>query len=449
MKVCKFGGSSLADAGQIRKVCDIVLADRARTIVVVSAPGKRSKDDIKVTDLLIRCAEARIAGGDAQAEMEAVLSRFEDIRRQLGIDADVMKAIEHDLRERVGAEPRNKLAFMDAVKASGEDFNARIVAGELVKRGVNARYLNPQAAGMIMTDEFGNAQLLPGSMARLASVSDFDGVTVFPGFFGYTEKGDIVTFPRGGSDITGSILAAAVKADLYENFTDVDSVFAVNPAIVPDAAPIKELTYREMRELAYAGFSVLHEEAIAPTARAGIAICIKNTNNPSAPGTMITPQRSPTEGIVVGVAGDGGFCNIYVDKYLMNREVGFGRRLLGIFEDEGISYEHMPSGIDSVSVVIREKGFDQAREDKIVQRIKQIMNPDRVMVERGIALIMLVGEGMHYMVGVAAKATRALAEANVNIEMINQGASEISVMFGVKACDRNKAMAALYRAFFA
>ncbi len=448
MKVCKFGGSSLADAGQISKVCDIVLADKDRRIVVVSAPGKRDKNDIKVTDLLIKCADARLAGGDAADEMAAVLERFELIRKNLDIAEDVMGHIESDLRARVGGDTGNKLAFMDAVKASGEDFNARIVAGELTKRGVEARYLNPQDAGMLMTDEFGNAQLLPKSMEKLASVADYKGVTVFPGFFGYTEGGEIVTFPRGGSDITGAILAAAVKADLYENFTDVDSVFAVDPRIVADAEPIVELTFREMRELSYAGFSVLHDEAVAPVARAGISICIKNTNNPEAPGTMITPERSPTEGIVVGIAGDDGFCTVYVDKYLMNRTIGFGRRLLGIFEDEGISYEHMPSGIDSVSVVLREDGFDEAKEESVIERITENMQPDAILVERGLALIMLVGEGMHYMVGISARATKALADINVNIEMINQGASEISIMFGVKAKDREKAVAALYNAFF-
>ena len=448
IKVCKFGGSSLADAGQISKVCDIVLADKDRRIVVVSAPGKRDKSDTKVTDLLIRCAEARLAGGDAADEMAAVIARFELIRKNLDIAEDIMTHIESDLRERVGGDTGNKLAFTDAVKASGEDFNARIVAGELVKRGVEARYLNPRDAGMLMTDEFGNAELLPESMQTLAAVSDFGGITVFPGFFGYTKGGEIVTFPRGGSDITGSILAAAVKADLYENFTDVDSVFSVDPRIVPNAAPITELTYREMRELAYAGFSVLHDEAVAPVARAGIAICIKNTNNPEAKGTMITPERSPSEGIVVGIAGDDGFCTVFVDKYLMNRTIGFGRRLLGIFEDEGISYEHMPSGIDSVSVVIRADGFDEVKEKKIIEKITEHMKPDAILVERGLALIMLVGEGMHYRIGISAQATKALADVGVNIEMINQGASEISLMFGVKAEDREKAVASLYNAFF-
>ncbi len=448
-KVCKFGGSSLADAGQISKVCDIVMADKDRRVIVVSAPGKRSSDDVKVTDLLIRCAEARLAGGDAADEMAAVMGRFEAIRNDLDISSEVTDSIEADLKARVGGDTNNELAFTDAVKASGEDFNARIVAGELVRRGVEARYLNPREAGMLMTDEFGNAQLLPESMHNLAAVSDYQGVTVFPGFFGYTKDGQIVTFPRGGSDITGSILAAAVKADLYENFTDVDSVFAVDPRIVPEAVPITELTYREMRELAYAGFSVLHEEAISPTARAGISICIKNTNNPEAPGTMIRPERSPSEGTVVGIAGDDGFVSVYVDKYLMNREIGFGRRLLAMFEDEKISYEHMPSGIDSVSVVLKEEGFDAEAEERVVRRITEEMKPDAVLVERGHALIMVVGEGMHYMVGVAATATRALADAGVNIEMINQGASEISLMFGVKAADRKKAVAALYQAFFA
>ncbi|MEA3367458.1 MAG: ACT domain-containing protein, partial [Planctomycetota bacterium] len=252
----------------------------------------------------------------------------------------------------------------------------------------------------------------------------------------------------GGSDITGSILAAAVGADLYENFTDVDCIFVANPAVVPDAQPMRALTYREMRELSYAGFSVFHEEALEAVFHAGVPVCIKNTSNPQAPGTRIVHERAGPVSTVAGIAADGGFCQVYLSKYLMNREIGFGRRLLQILEDEGLSYEHTPSGIDNISVVLREDEFDADTEAKVLRRIRDELEVDDVSVERGLALVMIVGEYMHQAVGTAARACHAFAEAGVNIEMINQGASEVSMMFGVKADDAGRAIRALYGEFF-
>jgi aspartate kinase len=328
--------------------------------------------------------------------------------------------------------------FRDLLKAAGEDNSARISAAAFAKMGLPARYLSPRQAGLILTDDPGNATVLPESYANLAkSLADTREVIVFPGFFGCTKAGGTVTFPRGGSDITGAILAAAVKASEYENFTDVDSVFAVDPRIVSNAKAINLLTYREMRELAYAGFGVFHDEAIVPAVQAHIPICIKNTNRPEAPGTRIVPTRSYTSGGVVGIASADGFCTLSLDKYLMNREIGFGRRLLQIIEEEGLSYEHVPSGIDNISVVIRETSLPEGKKQHILARCKNEL-----------ALIMVVGEGMRYTVGLARRATAALADAGVNIEMMNQGASEISMMFGVKDSDRKKAVKALYEAFF-
>lgn len=448
MKVCKFGGSSLAGASQVSKACDIVTSDPERRVVVVSAPGKRHKDDTKVTDLLITCAESRLSGNSAAEEMGAVIKRFAVIQEGLGLPADVMEGISRDLRERLDGDTDHRARFIDGMKAAGEDNCAKIVTAELCRRGVDAHYLSPKDAGLLLSDEYGNAQLLPESYDNLSVLREARGVTVFPGFFGYTPAGAIVTFPRGGSDITGSILAAAVEADVYENFTDVDSVFAVDPDIIPDAEPVAELTYREMRELSYAGFRVLHDEAIVPAVRAGIPICIKNTSCPDAPGTRIVPERKYVHGKVVGIASGEGFCTIFVSKYLMNREIGFGRRLLQIFEDEGVSYEHTPSGIDNLSIILREKGFDSVTEERVLDRIGTELGVNDVEVEHGLALIMIVGEGMRYTVGLAAKATKAFADAGVNIEMMNQGSSEISMMFGVKATDRKQAVRSLYKAFF-
>ena len=448
MKVCKFGGTSMADAGQIRKACDIVLSDPKRRLVVVSAPGKRSKADTKVTDLLIALAEKCMAAGAAEKELAAVVDRYGAIARDLGLSADITQRIEEDLRARLATPRGDRAQFLDTLKAAGEDNCAKLVAEYLKSTGVDACYISPKDAGLLLTHEFGNARVLPESYANLAKLRDRKGIQIFPGFFGYSPQGAVVTFPRGGSDITGSILAAAVKAEVYENFTDVDSVFVASPAVVENPRPISEITYREMRELSYAGFSVFHEEALAPVFHAGVPVCVKNTNNPSAPGTCITMERVCPAGQVAGIASSDGFCSIYVSKYLMNREVGFGRRLLQILEEEGLSYEHSPSGIDNISVILREKQFTEAVEGRALERIRKELEVDEVSVERGLAIVMVVGECMRHVVGIAARATEAFARANVNIEMINQGSSEVSMMFGVKAEDTSRAVRTLYDEFF-
>jgi len=360
----------------------------------------------------------------------------------------IVEEIEKDLKKRVASDTRHRGRFMDCLKAAGEDNCAKLVTAEFCRRGCDARYISPKEAGLLLSDEYGNAQILPESYANLASLRQAKWITVFPGFFGYTRDGAVVTFPRGGSDITGAILAAAVRAEVYENFTDVDSVCAIDPDLAPDVKPIQELSYREMRELSYAGFNVLHEEAIIPAVKAGIPICIRNTNAPEGPGTMIVPERKHVTGDVVGIAYNAGFCTITMSKYLMNREIGFGRRVLQIIEDEGLSFEHMPSGIDMLSVVLRESDMDEATEERIVERLKKELGCSEVEVEHGLALIMLAGEGMRHRIGTAATAARALADAKVNIEMLDQGASEISMMFGVKEEDAPRAVRSLYDAFF-
>lgn len=450
MKVAKFGGSSLASATQIKKVANIVNADSERRIVVVSAPGKRSKDDVKVTDLLIACAEHYLTFKEAKDELERIIERFRLITEELELDPKTLEEITQDLNKRLyETDTSNRDRFLDVMKSAGEDNCARVVSSYLQKLGVKARYMNPKEAGLIVSDEPGNARILPESYETLAKLRDYEEILVFPGFFGYSKEGEIVTFSRGGSDITGSIVAAAVKADLYENFTDVDSVYVANPNIIDQPKEIKELTYREMRELSYAGFSVFHDEALIPAFRAGIPVCIKNTNNPLAKGTMIVAERKENnDNPVVGIASDKGFCSIYVSKYLMNREVGFGRRLLQILEEDGVSYEHLPSGIDDISVIMREDQLNEEIEQRVVEHIKQILKVDHIDVQHGLALIMVVGEGMSKTVGMAHRVTKALADAFVNIEMINQGSSEVSMMFGVKEQDVDRAVQAIYKEFF-
>ena len=445
MKVVKFGGTSVANARQILKVIDIVKSDPSRRIVVVSAPGKRAPDDIKITDLLIALANSVLTSKPFESHLAAVVERYAEIQRELGLDKGLIAEIDQDLHRRIQSRSDDKAQFVDAMKAAGEDNCAKLVAQAFVKQGIPARYVDPRDAGMLLSEDFGNAQVLPESYDRLSSLKDIKEIVVFPGFFGYTQKGQVATFPRGGSDITGSILAAAVKAEMYENFTDVDSVFAIDPRIVPNGKPIPTLTYREMRELAYAGFGVFHDEAVVPAVQAKIPICIKNTNRPEAPGTLVVPQRKYQHGEVTGIASAAGFSTLYLSKYMMNREVGFGRLLLQILEQEHLSFEHVPSGIDNMSVIVRSAPLTRAKEEHILKRIRDELHPDDVSVEHGLALTMIVGEGMRYSVGIAAQACAALADAGVNLEMINQGSSEISIMFGVKELDRKTAVQALAR----
>ncbi|WP_042455728.1 aspartate kinase [Neobacillus dielmonensis] len=449
MKVVKFGGSSLASGGQINKVFEIVTSDSERKVVVVSAPGKRYPDDAKVTDLLIECGQASLLEQDYQELAEKVLQRYSTIAEELRLPLAIMDEIRADLLSRLESDKSKPDRFMDRIKASGEDNNAKLVAAYFRKMGVEAYYVDPKKAGLLVSDEPGNAQALPEAYEQLQVLRSYPGISIFPGFFGYSKEGDVYTFSRSGSDITGSILANALKAELYENFTDVDAVYSVNPFIVEKPKEIKELTYREMRELSYAGFSVLHDEALVPAFRAGIPVQVKNTNNPSAPGTRIVAVRDNTNGPVIGIASDDGFCSIYVSKYLMNREIGFGRKLLGILEDFGLSYEHTPSGIDDISVILRESQLDETIEAQIKERIMKELHADEVKFEHSLALIMVVGEGMRRNVGTMSRASKALSNAHVNIEMINQGSSEVSMMFGVKQVDEKRAVQALYDEFFA
>ncbi|TXF67683.1 aspartate kinase [Bacillus subtilis] len=449
MKVVKFGGSSLASGAQLDKVFHIVTSDPARKAVVVSAPGKRYAEDTKVTDLLIACAEQYLASGSAPELAESVVERYALIANELQLGQSIIDKIRDDLFTLLEGDKSNPEQYLDAVKASGEDNNAKLIAAYFRYKGVKAEYVNPKDAGLFVTNEPGNAQVLPESYQNLYRLRERDGLIIFPGFFGFSKDGDVITFSRSGSDITGSILANGLQADLYENFTDVDAVYSVNPSFVENPKEISELTYREMRELSYAGFSVFHDEALIPAFRAGIPVQIKNTNNPSAGGTRVVSKRDNRNGPVVGIASDTGFCSIYISKYLMNREIGFGRKALQILEEHGLTYEHVPSGIDDMTIILREGQMDAATERSVIKRIEKDLHADEVIVEHHLALIMVVGEAMRHNVGTTARAAKALSEAKVNIEMINQGSSEVSMMFGVKEAEERKAVQALYQEFFA
>jgi aspartate kinase len=447
MKVSKFGGSSVANAAQIKKVADIITSDPERKFIVVSAPGKRSKEDFKVTDMLIQLGNCYINNEPYENCEEIVMDRFRDIVKELNLPESLLKDINGKINEVLHLSSSDTMK-LNALKAIGEDSSAKILSEYLKTIGVKADYINPKEAGIIVNYTNGKSEILPESYNKINKLRERDSISVIPGFFGYTKDGQLVTFSRGGSDISGSIIAAGVKASLYENFTDVDSVYAVNPNVVKNPKKINTLTYKEMRELSYAGFSVFHDEALRPAFKEKIPVCIKNTNNPHLEGTMIVAEKKQNEKCVVGIASDTGFSSLYISKYLMNQEVGFGRRLFSILEDAGVSFEHAPSGIDDITVIMRDSMFSKEKEAYIMKRIEEELDPDTTNVEHGLAIVMVVGEGLESTIGIASKATAAIANANVNIEMINQGSSEVSMMFGIKSENLDKAVRSLYQAYF-
>lgn len=449
MKVSKFGGTSVANAEQIKKVAAIVKADPSRKFVVVSAPGKRYDADKKVTDLLIELANAALHNENVEEKLQNVVQRYREIAEGLGLDQTIGDVIEKDLRTRTHEDKANIELFVDNIKASGEDNNAKLISTYFTSIGMPAQYVNPKTAGLVVNDLPERAQALPQAYDNLSTLRNSSEIIVFPGFFGYTKGGVLRTFERGGSDITGSIVAAAVQAELYENFTDVDSVFCANPRVVNSPAEIEEITYREMRELSYAGFSVFHDEALMPVYKSGIPVCIKNTNNPSAPGTKIVAERKANRRPVTGISADNGFSILYVSKYLMNREIGFGRKLLQILEEENISYEHTPSGLDDISVIMRSHQLTPEKEVRIIDRVLNELHAEDVHFRHEFSMIVVVGEGMNNSTGLAARAATAISRTGANIEMINQGSSEVSLSFGVHRSNEDKILRELYSEFFA
>lgn len=449
MKVVKFGGSSLASAQQLKKVLAIIKEDKNRKVVVVSAPGKRTPDDTKVTDALIAYYKAYKSGKNFQEPLNWISQRYQTICQDLGMDSQVGIDIKQSL-EALAKLPIDHNPFLyDTFLAAGEDNNAKLIAAYFQGSGLTATYLHPKDVGLFVSQEPQNARVLPGSYDHIEKLNQLEGILVIPGFFGVTQDGQICTFSRGGSDITGSLIAAGMAAEFYENFTDVDGIFAAHPGIVHNPHSIKELTYREMRELAYAGFSVLHDEALLPAYRAKIPIVIKNTNNPSHPGTkIVSKHETDNPSVVVGISADDKFVSINMSKYLMNREVGFGRQVLQILEDLNIRWEHMPTGIDDLSIVIRQKELTPIKEDEILHRLIHELEVDHASITKNLSIIMIVGENMKSHIGVTATATKALSDSHINLAMISQGSSEVSVMFVIDSQDEHKAIKALYNTFF-
>ncbi|WP_239732825.1 MULTISPECIES: aspartate kinase [unclassified Mammaliicoccus] len=449
MKVLKFGGSSVANSEQIKKVLNIINSDDERKIVVVSAPGKRFKEDVKTTDLLIRLYDKVINKLDYSNKLRQIIERYEEIVKELEMDSSILDELKNDLVCLIDTYNNQPERLLDALKSCGEDFNARIIAQYNNQLGFPTRYLSPKEAGIIVTDEPGNAMILESSYEQIYQLRQYDETLIIPGFFGYSENNDIVTFPRGGSDITGAILARGIKASLYENFTDVSGIFRANPTVVSQPEVIPEITYREMRELSYAGFGVFHDEALEPLYKDRIPVVIKNTNRPTDTGTYIVSERdvSNLSQIVSGVSCDKGFTIINVKKYLMNREVGFTRKILSILEDENISIEHIPSGIDNLSIILRTTQI-HGKEERVLNKIREQIKVDELTIDYDLAILMIVGEGMNKAIGTAAGAAAALSKNKINLNMINQGSSEISMMFGIDQQYSDIAVQAIYNEYF-
>lgn len=431
-KVVKFGGSSLASAEQFKKVGAIIRADGTRRYVVPSAPGKRFSEDTKVTDLLYACYRA--ANEEIFKKVLAeIKSRYQEIidglELSLSLEED-FKILEENFRQQIGEE---------YAASRGEYLNGKIMADYL-----GFTFVDP--AEMIRFDGNGqfDAEITEALVAkRLKDVTE----AVVPGFYGAKENGEIKTFSRGGSDITGSIIAGALDVELYENWTDVSGVMVTDPRIINNPKSIDTITYRELRELSYMGATVLHEDAIFPVRKAGIPINIKNTNAPEEDGTMIvedTCKKPPYT--ITGIAGKKGFCSLFIEKSMMNSEIGFGRKVLQVLEEQGISFEHVPSGIDTMTIFIHQDEFAE-KEQQVIAGIHRAVKPDYMELETDLSLVAVVGRGMRSNRGTAARIFAALAHANVNVRMIDQGSSELNVIVGVKDEDFEPAIKAIYDIF--
>lgn len=434
VKVAKFGGTSVADANQLKKVKSIIEADKERKYVVPSAPGKRFKDDSKITDMLYLCkthVEKKVPFDEV---FKVISDRYLEIVKELNIDID-LKPYLSEIKSNI-----NNGASADYIASRGEYLNGLILSKYLGYDFIDSKEV-------IIFNEKGQFESEKTNEALKERLKKHERA-VIPGFYGALPDGKIKTFSRGGSDITGSIVSRAVDADVYENWTDVSGFLMADPRIVDNPKPIKTITYKELRELSYMGASVLHEDAVFPVRQANIPINIKNTNDPENPGTIITSNfnKNDMQSIITGIAGKKDFTVIAIYKNRMNSEVGFVRKILSILEENSISFEHVPSGIDTVSIVISDANIE-GKVDKIVGEIKERLEPDNIDVHSNMALIATVGQGMVYKRGVAATLFKALYETGVNIRMIDQGSSEINIIVGVETDNFEEAIRGIYNAF--
>lgn len=432
-KVVKFGGSSLASAAQFQKVGNIIRADADRRYVVPSAPGKRDSNDTKVTDMLYSCYDLAEKDHDFTAELSKIEARYQEIIDGLGLELDLT--------------PEFNKIIDNFKKKAGSHYAAS--RGEYLNGIIMANYLGYEFVDPAECIRFNEAGVFDAEVTNKLLAKRLEKVekAVIPGFYGARENGMVQTFSRGGSDITGSIVAKAVQADVYENWTDVSGFLVADPHIVDNPEGIDMITYSELRELSYMGASVLHEDAIFPVRKEGIPINLKNTNAPEDAGTWIvghTCQKSKYT--ITGIAGKKGFASINIEKDQMNSEVGFGRKVLQVFEEYGISFEHMPSGIDTLSVMVHQSDFVE-KEQNVLSGINKAVNPDHIDIQSDLALVAVVGRGMKATRGTAGRIFAALAHANVNVRMIDQGSSELNIIIGVSNEDFETAVKAIYAIF--
>lgn len=432
-KVVKFGGSSLASAEQFKKVGNIIRAEESRRYVIPSAPGKRFSDDVKVTDMLYKCYGAAVKGKKFTDSLKDIQERYNEIIEGLGLTLSLEKEFEI-IRDNFA-----KKAGRDYAASRGEYLNGIIMANYL-------GYVFIDAAEVIFFDEEGKFDTDKTNEILSERLNKAERA-VIPGFYGSLPDGTIKTFSRGGSDVTGSIVAKAAKVDLYENWTDVSGFLIADPRIISNPKSIEAITYKELRELSYMGATVLHEDAIFPVRKEGIPINIRNTNAPEDKGTLIVEAtcRHPKY-TITGIAGKQGFASITIEKAMMNSEVGFGRKVLQVFEDNHISFEHMPSGIDTMTVFVHQSEFEET-EQKVLAGIHHAVQPDSIELESDLALIAVVGRGMRATRGTAGRIFSALAHANVNVKMIDQGSSELNIVIGVRNHDFENAIKAIYDIF--
>lgn len=425
----------MADKGAIERVKDIVLSDGERRFIVVSAPGKRFSGDIKVTDLLYECFYEKVRSGSCAGPFAQIKKRFSDIARDLNLRLDMDSLLE-EVREAIDASKTP-----DFAASRGEYLGALIMSEALGYEFVDASEIIKFTAKGVFDSETTN-----DIISKRLSLSKG---AVIPGFYGTMPDDTVKTFTRGGSDFTGAIVARGVMADMYENWTDVDGFMTTDPRIVKDPVLIDTLSYEELRELSYMGASVLHPESTFPLQNTCIPINIRNTFNPSAPGTLIVKDTSAKSGrLVTGIAGRKGFTTILIKKSMMNAEVGFCRKVLSVLEYFHINLEHMPTGIDTMSLIIPDSDLENGLEFELIEKIRGKVNPDLIYVYKDISLLAVVGHGMSHQTGTAAKVFSALAAAEVNIKMIDQGSSEINIIVGVSTADLERAIGAIYKEFF-
>ena len=435
MKVCKFGGSSMASSETIKKVADIIRSDSERKYVVVSAPGKRFSKDIKITDSLLNAFAECKKGGDVHTLLAPIYERFDEIATGLAVQDKVdLPAVFKEIEQGIKASQ-----IPDYAAAQGEHLSAMLLSAYLGYEFVDAKEVIRFSDNGAFNAEYTN------DIARKRLTAKTNGV-VMPGFYGSTSAGQIRTFSRGGSDVTGAIVARAVKADIYENWTDVSGFLTADPRIVENPRKIPELSYRELRELSYMGANVLHPESIFPVRKANIPINIKNTFDPADSGTMILPEVIQHDRLITGIAGKKGFVSILIEKSMMNNEIGFTRKLLSVLENLGMSFEHLPSGIDTMTLILSDSEIG-GKMQELIGGIREAVSPDRLEVQSDLALIATVGHGMAYKPGTASRLFTALSRVGVNIKMIDQGSSEMNIIVAVKGDDYERAINAIYEEF--